>query len=671
MRILTTSRAPLAIAAEHVYLLGQLQTADAVALFGERAVAARPGVELDPTAVTSIVTRLDGLPLAIELAAAKVRVMSAEEIDRRLENRFALLRGGDRSAPDRHQTLLAVIDWSWNLLGPGARRALRRLSPFNDGFTLTAADDVLGRGALDAVQALVDQSLLSVVDRPAGVRYRMLETVREFGRMQLIDAGEDAEATAARRAWAKRYASEHAVRLTGPEQFAAIDALGAEEVNLADELRSAIAAGDIDSAVRLLGPLGTFWSIRGEHMRLLTLAGAVSDAVGAWYPPPELENGTRAALAIVLSNAMIAGDLRTAPLRSLLERLGSETGGDAHLSGTVRVVLAFDQADPGAFRRSLEALAQDPDRGTALAASQWLSFALENGGEPHGAIAAAQRALELVGDEDGPWQEAIVRNQLAQLSMQVGDRHAAGEQARASLPVMERLGAREDEIQLHSLLAFCAIADGRPEDADAELAEIERIAEGGSGLFGGNAVWQVGRAELLLECGEREAGLALHRECVEAMRALETPGISRTGLEPWVLFGEATALAAHAQHAVSDDELAYGEALFSVTREHAVASFTADNVLLDFPVAGLLTFGLGAWASLHDAAPVEGAARLLVLAERFAYSRMIPSMMWERIAPGIEAAAPGLLDRFRAGYGERRPGELLDEARRVVEQLRR
>jgi predicted ATPase len=168
LRVLTTSRAPLAIAAEHVYLLGQLQTADAVALFTERAVAARPGVQLGGAAVTSIANRLDGLPLAIELAAAKVRVMSAEEIDRRLENRFALLRGGDRSAPDRHQTLLAVIDWSWNLLDPGARRALRRLSPFSDGSTLAAADAVLGDGALDAVHALVDQSLLSVVDRPPG-----------------------------------------------------------------------------------------------------------------------------------------------------------------------------------------------------------------------------------------------------------------------------------------------------------------------------------------------------------------------------------------------------------------------------------------------------------------------------------------------------------------------
>ncbi len=669
LRVLTTSRAPLAIAAEHVYLLGQLDRADAVALFTQRAVAARPGVQLDEAAVTSIVTRLDGLPLAIELAAAKVRVMSAEEIDRRLENRFALLRGGDRSAPDRHQTLLAVIDWSWNLLNPGARRALRRLSPFNDGFTLHAADDVLGEGALEPVQALVDQSLLSVLERPAGVRYRMLETVREFGRMQLIDAGEDAEANAARRAWAIGYASEHGAELTGTEQFTAIDALGAEEVNLADELRDAIAAGDIDAAVQLIAPLGMFWMIRGEHVRLVTLATAVAEAVGDWRPPPALENITRAALSIVLSNAMIAGGRQTAPLRGLLERLGPETGGDARLAGMVRVVLAFDQSDPGTFRAAIEPLAQDPDRSTALAASQWLCYALENAGDPHAAIAVAQRALALIHADDGPWYEGVIRNQLAELSMHVGDRSAAAAHAHAALPIMARLGARDDELQLRSLLAMCAVADGRTQDADAELTEIGRLAEGGTGLFGGIALWEIGRAELLLERGEREAGLALHRACVERMRDLGFPGIPRTGLEPWVLFSEATALAAHAHHARTDADLACGKMLFTATRDHAVAWLIADNVHLDFPVAGLLVFGLGAWAHLRDGAPVQEAARLLILAERFAYNRMVPSVMWERIAPGIEAAAPGLLHRIRAGYGERRPQELLDEAHRLVEQL--
>ena len=216
LRVLTTSRAPLAIAAERVYLLGELDAGDAARLFSERAVAARPSVQLTGPLVTSIVARLDGLPLAIELAAARVRTMSLEEIDRRLEDRFALLRGGDRSAPDRHQTLLAVIDWSWNLLNAAERRALRRLALFHDGFTLDAAEAVLGDDAVEAVQGLVDQSLLSVAETPAGGRYRMLETVREFGQMRLADAGEDAAARAAQRRWAAAYASHQGARIAEP-----------------------------------------------------------------------------------------------------------------------------------------------------------------------------------------------------------------------------------------------------------------------------------------------------------------------------------------------------------------------------------------------------------------------------------------------------------------------
>jgi hypothetical protein len=149
--------------------LGKTRLAHVLAqLLEERALAARPTAQLDDDVVASIVAQLDGLPLAIELAAAKVRAMSVEEIDRRLENRFVLLRGGDRSAPDRHQTLL------------------------------------------------------SVRETRAGLRYRMLETVREFGRMQLVDVGEDREARDALRRWATAYARLHGARLPSAEQLAAI-----------------------------------------------------------------------------------------------------------------------------------------------------------------------------------------------------------------------------------------------------------------------------------------------------------------------------------------------------------------------------------------------------------------------------------------------------------------
>ncbi|HEY3954079.1 MAG TPA: BTAD domain-containing putative transcriptional regulator [Streptosporangiaceae bacterium] len=667
VHVLTTSRAPLSIAAERVYLLGELQTGDAAELFRERAVATRPTVRLHEPAVTSIVSRLDGLPLAIELAAAQVRAMAVEEIDRRLEDRFALLRGGDRSAPDRHQTLLAVIDWSWNLLDAGERRALRWLALFNDGFTLAAAEAVLGTAAVAAVQGLVDQSLLTLRETALGVRYQMLETVREFGRMRLAGAGEDRDAHAALRRWAVGYAGDHGARLMSTGQFAAIDAVHAEETNLADELRAAIADSDRSAVVQLLATLGTFWTIRGEHLRLVALAAAVAGELRDWQPPPQLADTARAAMAIMLANTMMAGGEGFGQLFASLRRLGEGTGTDSRLSGLVTIMLAYDPADSGAFLGRLEVLADDRDRGTATAACHWLSNIRENAGDPAGAIEAAERALRLVRDGDGPWAQAMPHDLLAQLTMQMGERAAAAGHARAAVPVMQRLGATDDEIQLRCLLVFCAIADGRLADAAAEIDLIDRAAKTDTG-FGAGTFRQVCKAELMLARGDHAAGLSLYRECADRMRELEFPGVPRTGLEPWALFGMSMALTAHA-HYVTQAEQAMGQAMFRRCRETALKVVGAGGPELDYPVAGQLLFALGVWCLLRGAAPADDAARLLVLADRFAYNRQIPTMMWERIAPAAEEAAPGRLAALRGQYAGRRPAELLDEVCRVVEQL--
>jgi hypothetical protein len=664
--VLTTSRAPLGIAAERVYLLSELETGDAVELFRERAVAARPSVRLPEDAVTSIVTRLDGLPLAIELAAVHVRAMAVEDIDRRLEDRFALLRDGDRSAPDRHQTLLAVIDWSWNLLDAGERRAVRWLALFNDGCTLEAAQAVLGGDALPAVQGLVGQSLLSVRETVAGVRYRMLETVREFGRMRLAEAGEDLEARAALRRWAVDYARHHGARLTAAGQFAAIDALSAEETNLADELRAAIADGDLGALVELLASLGMFWTLRGEHIRLLALADAVAEALRDWHPPPELHEATSAAVAIMLTNIMIAGGERFGQLQALLRHVNAGAGTDRRKSGLATVMLAGDPANPDATLRRLERLADDPDRDTALTACLWLSAMRENAGDLAGAIEAAQRALALMRDDDGPWPVAMPRAALAQLCMHVGDRAAAAEHARAALPVMRRLGASDDEIQLRSLLASCAIAEGRLADAQAELDLMDSIAESWTGFSG--RIQEMCRAELMLAAGDHTAGLALHRDCMAAMREFAFPGVVKTGLEPWALFGASVALTAHAHYAGQAEE-SYGQELFGRCREDALTVLGAAQVDLDYPVVGLLLFALGTWGLLRRACPADEAVELLVLAERFAYSRAVPTLMWERIAPKAEEAAAGRIDEFQARYAGRRPADLLTQARRAVEQL--
>ena len=144
LRVLTTSRAPLGLSSESVYLLPELDLDTTAELFRQRARAVRPDADLPADAVRELCGGLDGLPLAVELAAARVRVMSVAEIARRLDDRFAVLRGGPRDAPQRHRTLDAVIDWSWNLLDPAGQAAMRALSVFPGGFTADAARHLLG-----------------------------------------------------------------------------------------------------------------------------------------------------------------------------------------------------------------------------------------------------------------------------------------------------------------------------------------------------------------------------------------------------------------------------------------------------------------------------------------------------------------------------------------------
>jgi len=665
LRVLTTTRAPLAIAAEQVYLLDELDPPDGVRLFCDRATAARPGLALNDEVVRRIVVRLDGLPLAIELAAAKTRVMSVEEIDRRLESRFALLRGGDRSAPDRHQTLLAVIDWSWNLLDQTERRALRWLALFNDGFTLDAAEAMLGDNALDPVQGLVNQSLLSVRDTTGGVRYRMLETVREFGRLQLLDAGEQEQAQSARRRWAIAYTQRYFTDLVSAEQATAIDAVEAEEINLADELRDCIADRDRDALVVLLATLALFWSIRGEHGRLIAITGAIAETVSGWSVPPEVVEPARAALAITMTNALITGDEGSGPIRDLLARLGP--GEDPRLSGTVRIMIECDPNDP-AFETQLKRIADDADPAVAGSAYQWLSSIRENAGDPHGAVEAAEQALRLVDTDRGPWGPAILHAQLAQLTMQLGDRRRSVEHINAALPVLRRLGARDDETQLLTLLSMCAIADGDLALAQERLERLERVE--GDGVFGGAVMGRIGRAELTLVAGDHGAGLRMYRAAAQRMRELRWPGVTATGLEPWVLLAVAPALTAHAHHATGADE-AHGWVLFQDCRTRVARVLDSGDPQLDLPVLGAALFGLGSWGLLRAAVPTQIVAGLLALAERFAYSRTTPSMAWELIAPVVEQRGPGRLAAAMAGYRNRRPRALLGEAHDLVEQLPR
>ncbi|WP_144122573.1 ATP-binding protein [Catellatospora sichuanensis] len=668
LRILTTTRAPLAIAAEQVYLLAELDTKDAAELFRQRAVAARPDVHLAGAdeVVAEIVERLDGLPLAIELAAAKVRVMAVADIARRLENRFALLRGGDRSAPDRHQTLLAVIDWSWNLLAERERRALRWLSVFHDGFTLAAAEAMLGDDALSAVHDLADQSLLTVVETgPGGVRYRMLETVREFGRMQLVDAGEDDAAEQAQRAWAVAYSARHARALFSPRQFDVVDAIRPEETNLSDVLRRTFAAPDPAATVQILAALAGYWIILGEHPRLLVLIEAAANAVDGWTPPPDLADATRMAIAMTLNGSLIANSPHSDLLRATLRAIGPGEH-DPWISAMVTMLTDIDPRSADGYLHQLRAHAASPDREIAALALPWLSQALENMGDPDAAMDAAERGLQLADDTVGPWSQAIMHTMAAQLAMQLGRGREAAVHAHVALPVLDRLGARDDAIQLRSLLALVMISEGDVDAAAGQLAGLGDATES-EGALAGRLSFDLGRAELALARGDVEAGLAGYRSACVRVRELRIPSVAATGLEPWVLVAEATSLAAHAYYAPADDPI--GAALFARDRDQALQVLDPDHPYLDYPVCGLVLFALGAWGLLRGALPVQDAVRLIALADRFAYNRSMPTLAWARIVVHAEERAPGLLAALAAEYGDRRGPDLLDEARSLVERI--
>ncbi|MFJ4768865.1 AfsR/SARP family transcriptional regulator [Streptomyces uncialis] len=285
LTVLATSREPLGVPGESLRPVEPLPEPFAMRLFADRGAAARPGFRIadDPGAAAEICRRLDGLPLAIELAAARLRMLTPRQIADRLDDRFRLLTSGARTVLPRQQTLRAVVDWSWELLDGDERTVLRRLSVFAGGCDLAAAEDVCGPAALDALGSLVDKSLVVAAPGPDGpMRYRLLETVGEYAAEQL-DLADDRIAT--ERAHLVHY--REVARTTDPllrggGQPAAIRLLTTEYENLRTALRHAVAARDEQESLCLVLSLGWFWQIRD----LRTDARTWSREAGALGPDP-------------------------------------------------------------------------------------------------------------------------------------------------------------------------------------------------------------------------------------------------------------------------------------------------------------------------------------------------------------------------------------------------
>ncbi|MER5495266.1 BTAD domain-containing putative transcriptional regulator [Streptomyces sp. NPDC002490] len=283
--VLATSREPLAVPGESLHPVGPLPDRFALRLFADRGAAARPGFRAgdDPEAAAEICQRLDGLPLAIELAAARLRMLTARQIADRLDDRFRLLTGGARTALPRQQTLRAVVDWSWELLDEDERTVLRRLSVFAGGCDLAATEEVCGPAALDALGALVDKSLVVAAPGPDGpMRYRLLETVAEYAAERLDEAGDRAAAERAHLVHYRELARTTDPLLRGAGQLAAIRRLTTEYENLRTALRHAVAVRDEQEALCLVLSLSWFWQLRA----LRTDARTWSQEVGAMGPDP-------------------------------------------------------------------------------------------------------------------------------------------------------------------------------------------------------------------------------------------------------------------------------------------------------------------------------------------------------------------------------------------------
>ena len=309
LRILATSREPLGITGEALWLVeplalpegnagpGEVESSPAVQLLRDRAGAVRRDLAADAHSLSTMVRvcrALDGMPLAIELAAARLRTMSLDQLANRLDDRFRLLTSGSRTALPRHRTLRAVVDWSWELLTGAERMVLRRLSVFSGGASLDAAEQVCSGDAveqpevLELLIALTEKSLL-LIEGDSAPRYRMLDTIKEYARDRLAESGESELARRRHLGYFTELAETAEPHLRRAEQLEWLAALEAEHDNIASAMRGALTAGEAHGAMGLAAGAGWYWWLGGhkvEGIELLVAAtnipGEVSDEIRAW-----------------------------------------------------------------------------------------------------------------------------------------------------------------------------------------------------------------------------------------------------------------------------------------------------------------------------------------------------------------------------------------------------
>lgn len=524
LRVLVTSRAPLGLSSEAVYQLPQLTAATSAELFAQRARAARPGVELPPAAVAELCRHLDGLPLAVELAAARVRVLSVPEIARRLGDRFALLRGGSRDAPERHRTLHAVVDWSWNLLAEDARAALRTLSVFPGGFTAEAADQLLddsGGDALELLEQLVDQSLLKAADTPAGIRFRMLETVREFSAARRAAAGEQEAVTARFLGWARDFGVAHHDAMFGREPLRHWARLRAEQDNLVLALRHALARGDHATTAAAGAVLAGVWTTDSASFhRTFTLAAETAGPLSHYRPDPRHTEVTRTLCTLSTAAPFMGyGPLHPRHLVTLRRLPPAEP--DTLLRATAVVLCAVPDMRPPGYEGLRELCASDAPLLAGIAECV-ASYLWEHAHEPERALAAARRMLAAVDAVPNPSLTLLGRSRCSELCMEAGLGEEAYGHLLAALDALSHLSDHSPTTGLRRGLVLACLQRGEVEEAEEWLRRVEEArsaAEQPQLVAADMASW----AEIALARGLTELGLKRWRTAVAQLRAAALP----------------------------------------------------------------------------------------------------------------------------------------------------
>ncbi|MGI5158115.1 BTAD domain-containing putative transcriptional regulator [Microbispora sp. CA-102843] len=537
LRILATSREPLDVPGEHLHPVrplalpgdgvaaAQALEFPAVTLFAERASAARPGFAVDDSVVADVVAvcrELDGLPLAIELAAARLRSFTVRQLAEAVGERLTLR--GSRTAGPRHRTLRAVIDWSWGLLSPEERVALRRLSVFAGGATAEAALRVCGAD-LETVAGLVDRSLVVVVepdglaDRAARVRYRLLETVRAYAAERLEEAGEARAVRDRHLGFFLASAEESEPGLRTADQLRLLAMLDAERGNLDAALGHAVRTGQERPALRLFTARLWAWTVRGRGDEAAGWARAIRAALGedappglelphmvcvllasdGPYAPPEAlrvveESGHPVALWAWIAGVRPAGGAVEHWRRALAAMRAFEDHEEPWARATALLMGGIGEFEYGrAGARAAEAWLREALAGYRALGERWglsltlywLSLAAENRGDAGEALTLLEEAAELAGLIGG--MEAVpvplmLRVRLAQLRARTGDLAGAELELAHAGEVAGRTGDRLASARVRQAAGEVARRRGVFGEAEGLLVEALELVGGQAGV---------------------------------------------------------------------------------------------------------------------------------------------------------------------------------------------